>query len=304
MAADLRVVEARGLRADESALTGESVPVDKDHAPVDPAAELAERRSMLHGGTVVTSEAAEAVVVETGDRTALGRVSGLVGGVEVTQTPLTRSIGRLGAAVTKVIGVVAVVLLVVALLRGYPVADAVLAAITLAVAAIPEGLPAIVTIALAVGVQRMARRRAVVRELPAVETLGSTSVICTDKTGTLTCNEMVVRRAWVPGGAEAEFDGVGYAPGGGYGCAGRRRRTPVPRSESCCAPRRWPTSRTWPAQAPNASCSATRPTGRCWWRPSARESTSPRCSATTRRGRCSRSTRSAGTWPAHLQRVR
>jgi magnesium-transporting ATPase (P-type) len=225
VAADLRLLQARGLRADESALTGESVPVDKHPAAVEPAAKLGNRRSMLHGGSIVAAGAGEAVVVETGDRTELGRISGLVGGVEDTQTPLTRSIGRLGAVVTKVIGVVAVVLLAVALLRGYPVADAVLAAITLAVAAIPEGLPAIVTIALAVGVQRMARRRAVVRELPAVETLGSTSVICTDKTGTLTRNEMVVRRAWVPGGGEVEFDGVGYAPGG------RMRKCGVPTAD-------------------------------------------------------------------------
>jgi magnesium-transporting ATPase (P-type) len=214
VAADLRVLRARGLRADESTLTGESVPVDKTADAVEPAADLADRRSMLHGGSIVTTGVAEAVVVETGDRTELGRISGLLGGVEDTQTPLTRSIGRLGAVVTKVIGVVAVVLLAVALLRGYPVADAALAAITLAVAAIPEGLPAIVTIALAVGVQRMARRHAVVRELPAVETLGSTSVICTDKTGTLTRNEMVVRRAWVPAGHEVVFEGVGYAAGG------------------------------------------------------------------------------------------
>ncbi|GAA0922348.1 HAD-IC family P-type ATPase [Pseudonocardia zijingensis] len=212
--ADLRLLNARGLRADESALTGESVPVDKAADAVEADAELAERRSMLHGGSIVTTGTAEAVVVETGDRTELGRISGLLAGVEDTQTPLTRSITRLGAVITKVIGVVAVALLAVALLRGYPVADAVLAAITLAVAAIPEGLPAIVTIALAVGVQRMARRRAVVRELPAVETLGSTSVICTDKTGTLTRNEMTVRRAWVPTGHEVEFDGVGYTAGG------------------------------------------------------------------------------------------
>ena len=222
VAADLRVLQAHGLRADESALTGESVPVDKDPVAVEPHAELGERRSMLHGGTIVTSGAAEAVVVETGDRTELGRISGLLGGIEVTRTPLTASIDRLGALVTRAIGAVAAVLLAVALLRGYPPADAVLAAITLAVAAIPEGLPAIVTIALAIGVRRMARRRAVVRELPAVETLGSTSVICTDKTGTLTRNEMVVRRAWVPGGGEVEFSGVGYAEGGGM-----RVRTPT-----------------------------------------------------------------------------
>ena len=223
--ADLRVLQAHGLRVDESTLTGESVPVDKSAAPVGPAAELAERRSMLHGGSLVTTGSAVAAVVETGDRTELGRISGLLGGIEKTQTPLTLGIARLGSTITKIIGVVAVVLLGVALLRGFPVADAALAAITLAVAAIPEGLPAIVTIALAVGVQRMARRRAVVRELPAVETLGSTSVVCTDKTGTLTRNEMMLRRAWTPQGDEAEFEGVGYEAAGrvmlrGRGAAG------------------------------------------------------------------------------------
>jgi magnesium-transporting ATPase (P-type) len=219
--ADLRVLQAHGLRVDESTLTGESLPVDKSAAPVGPAAELAERRSMLHGGSLVTTGSAVAAVVETGDRTELGRISGLLGGIEKTQTPLTLGIARLGSTITKIIGVVAMILLGVALLRGFPVADAALAAITLAVAAIPEGLPAIVTIALAVGVQRMARRRAVVRELPAVETLGSTSVVCTDKTGTLTRNEMMVRRAWTPQGDEAEFEGVGYEAAGRVVLRGR-----------------------------------------------------------------------------------
>lgn len=219
--ADLRILDAHGLRADEAALTGESVPVDKTTEPVDPQAELAERSSMLHGGTLTTSGTAQAVVVETGDDTQLGRISGLIDAAGDTQTPLTRNIARLGSTITRVIGVVAVVLLGVALFRGYPVADAALAAITLAVAAIPEGLPAIVTIALAIGVQRMARRRAVVRELPAVETLGETSVVCTDKTGTLTRNEMVLRRVWCPGDDEAEFEGVGYSPEGRVVHAGR-----------------------------------------------------------------------------------
>jgi potassium/sodium efflux P-type ATPase len=160
-------------------------------------------------------------VVLTGAHTQLGRISGLLSSVEQTQTPLTREIAALGSSISKAIGAVAVLLLGVALLRGYPVADAVLAAITLAVAAIPEGLPAIVTIALAIGVRRMARRRAIVRELPAVETLGSTSVVCTDKTGTLTRNEMVVRRVWTPDG-EVELEGIGYA------AAGRVLRDGVP----------------------------------------------------------------------------
>jgi magnesium-transporting ATPase (P-type) len=222
VAADLRLLEVHGLRSDESTLTGESVPVDKAAAPVGAAAELAERRSMLYGGSFVAAGSAVAAVVETGDRTELGRISGLLDGIEKTQTPLTRGIARLGSALTKIIGVVAAVLLCVALVRGFPVADAVLAAITLAVAAIPEGLPAIVTIAMAVGVQRMARRGAVVRELPAVETLGSTSVICTDKTGTLTRNEMMLRRAWTPQGDEAAFEGAGYEAAGRVVLRGRR----------------------------------------------------------------------------------
>jgi magnesium-transporting ATPase (P-type) len=145
------VLRAAGLRADESALTGESVPADKSSEPVAAAAELAERRSMLHGGTVIAADGAEAMVVATGDRTELGRISSLLSSVEETQTPLTRSIARLGSPITKVIGIVAVVLLGFALLRGYPVADAFLAAVTLTVASIPERSPAIVTIALAIG---------------------------------------------------------------------------------------------------------------------------------------------------------
>ena len=211
--ADLRLLEDHGLRADESALTGESVPVDKSVRSVPADTVLAERSSVLHAGTIVSSGMGQGLVVETGDSTELGRISGLMTSTERTATPLTRSIALLGSRVTRTIAAVTVVLLGVALLRGYPLADAALAAITLAVAAIPEGLPAIVTIALAIGVRRMARQRAIVRELPAVETLGATSVVCTDKTGTLTRNEMVVRRAWTPQ-AEVGFEGHGYAAEG------------------------------------------------------------------------------------------
>lgn len=213
VAADLRVLEGHSLRADESALTGESLPVDKSVASVPADTVLAERSSLLHAGTLVSAGHGEALVVETGSRTELAHISGLLAAVDRTTTPLTRSIARLGSQITRVIAVVTVALLAIALVRGYPLADAALAAISFAVAAIPEGLPAIVTIALAVGVRRMAARQAIVRELPAVETLGSTSVICTDKTGTLTRNEMSVRRAWTPGG-EFEFEGVGYSPDG------------------------------------------------------------------------------------------
>jgi len=211
--ADMRVLHGQGLRVDESALTGESVPVSKTTPPVPVGTDLAERSSVLHAGTLVSAGRGRGLVVETGTRTQLGRISQLLDSAEETQSPLTRSIARLGVVITRVIGVIAVVLLVVALARGYPFTDAALAAIALAVAAIPEGLPAIVTIALAIGTRRMARRHAIVRTLPAVETLGSTTVVCTDKTGTLTRNEMVVRHAWTPR-TEVALEGVGYAAAG------------------------------------------------------------------------------------------
>ncbi|WP_320668622.1 cation-translocating P-type ATPase [Patulibacter defluvii] len=214
VAADARLLRADALRADESALTGESLPVDKRVAAVAVDAPLADRTPMLHAGTLVVAGRARALIVRTGAETELGRISALLAATDGTRTPLTEAIAGLARVITRAIAAIAFLLLAVALLRGYPLADALLAAITLAVAAIPEGLPAIVTIALAVGVQRMARRRAIVRELPAVETLGSTTVVCSDKTGTLTRNEMLLRRAWTPGGAELELDGAGYGPRG------------------------------------------------------------------------------------------
>jgi calcium-translocating P-type ATPase len=157
---------------------------------------VADRASMTHGGTLVTSGIGTAVVVRTGERTELGRISELMRRTEGVETPLTRGLAGVARLLTILICVVAAALLAVALARGYEIVEAVLAAVSLAVAAIPEGLPAIVTIALAVGVQRMARRQAVTRRLPAVETLGSTTVICTDKTGTLTQNRMAVAEVW------------------------------------------------------------------------------------------------------------
>jgi calcium-translocating P-type ATPase len=198
--ADARILSGVELRVDESALTGESLAVEKGPGAVASDAPLADRRSMAHAGTVVRAGTGTAVVTATGMDTELGRISALVEQAEALQTPLTRALGEIAALITKAVGVVAVLLLAIALLRGWAVADAALAAVTLAVAAIPEGLPAIVTIALAVGVQRMAARRAIVRRLPAVETLGSTTIIATDKTGTLTNNEMTVRDVWAPSG--------------------------------------------------------------------------------------------------------
>jgi calcium-translocating P-type ATPase len=194
--ADARLLGSRGLEVDESPLTGESMPAAKHPPPVAADAVVADRASMTHGGTMVSSGTGTAVVVRTGERTELGRISELMRRTERVETPLTRGLAGVARLLTALICIVAAALLAVALARGYLLVDAVLAAVSLAVAAIPEGLPAIVTIALAVGVQRMAHRRAVIRRLPAVETLGSTTVICTDKTGTLTQNRMAVAELW------------------------------------------------------------------------------------------------------------
>ncbi|RKH03801.1 cation-translocating P-type ATPase [Corallococcus carmarthensis] len=209
--ADLRLLRSRNFQVEEAALTGESVPSSKHVAAVAEDAELGDRASLAFGGTLVTSGTTTAVVVATGSATELGRISHLMEQTTDLSTPLTRELARLGRVISAGIVVLSAVLLGVGVFRGYAFSDAVLVAITLAVAAIPEGLPAIVTIALAIGVQRMAARRAVIRKLPAVETLGSTTVICTDKTGTLTRNEMTVQALWTGRGHYA-LTGVGHSP--------------------------------------------------------------------------------------------
>ena len=218
--ADLRLLDARSLAVEEAALTGESVPAEKGTAPVAADAALGDRAGMAFSGTLVTAGTGTGVVVETGARTEIGRVSALIDGAAEVETPLTKQLGVIGTWIAGSVVAASVVTFGIGLARGYSLGDAVLAAVTLAVGAIPEELPAIVTIALAIGVQRMARRRAVMRNLPAVETLGSTTVICTDKTGTLTRNEMTVQSLWTPGegGGPAgtwSLTGVGYAPEGG-----------------------------------------------------------------------------------------
>jgi len=211
--ADMRLLELRNLKVDEAPLTGESVPVDKTLQAVPAEAGLGDRRSMVYGGTLVTYGTGTAVVVATAGETELGRISSMLSAATELQTPLTKQLAEVGKGLTVAILIVAGALFLIGLARGYTFGDASLAAVILAVGAIPEGLPAIVTIALAIGVQRMARRRAVVRHLPAVETLGSTTVICTDKTGTLTRNEMTVQALWTPTGSYG-VSGVGYAPEG------------------------------------------------------------------------------------------
>ncbi|MFO0585229.1 MAG: HAD-IC family P-type ATPase [Anaeromyxobacter sp.] len=197
--ADARVLHARQLHTQEAALTGESVPVAKRAGPSPEAAAAGDRHGMVFGGTHVTSGTGLAVVVATGRGTELGRISALLEAVTDLETPLTRALSSVGGWLTGGVLGLGGVLLLIALLRGYPLADGLMVAITIAVAAVPEGLPAVITIALAVGVQRMARRNAVVRHLASVETLGATTVICSDKTGTLTRNELTVQEVWLPG---------------------------------------------------------------------------------------------------------
>jgi len=208
--ADIRLIEAHGLRVDQAALTGESMPVGKDAEPVDDNADLADRRSMIYSGSMTTNGQAIGVVAVTGSATELGRISGMLEQVQTLTTPLLRKINRFAKLLTVVILVATVMVIgLSALLHGLPLSEGLLAGIALAVAAIPEGLPAIITITLAIGVQQMASRQAVIRRLPAVETLGSVDIICSDKTGTLTRNELKVRAiALTDGTSHPESDAL------------------------------------------------------------------------------------------------
>jgi len=214
--ADLRLQRAKGLQVEEAPLTGESVPVDKNLGPVAPETPLADRRCMAYSGTLVTHGQATGIVVATGPDTEIGRISALVAGVEQLTTPLLRQMAQFGRWLTAAILVLASASFAFGVLvRDYTAAQMFLASVGLAVAAIPEGLPAIMTITLAIGVQRMARRKAIIRRLPAVETLGTVGVICSDKTGTLTCNAMTV--AAVHTGARAlRVTGTGYDHHGAF----------------------------------------------------------------------------------------
>lgn len=211
--ADLRLLEIKNLRIEEAALTGESVPVEKRLGQVGAEASLGDRTNMAYGGTLVTYGTGAGIVVGTGALTELGKISSMLKQTTSLETPLTRSLEKVGGVLTISISAIAVLLLAVGWWRGLSIDQALLAAITLAVAAIPEGLPAIVTITLAIGVRRMAARKAVIRRLPAVETLGSTSTICSDKTGTLTKNEMTVQVLQTPE-RSLRITGVGYEPKG------------------------------------------------------------------------------------------
>ncbi|SDO78016.1 ATPase, P-type (transporting), HAD superfamily, subfamily IC [Filomicrobium insigne] len=212
--ADLRLIEARGLNVDEAILTGESVPVEKTTEPVLPEAALGDRSSMLFSGTLVTAGTARGLVVATGGSTQIGRISGMLSTVEMLTTPLVHQMDIFARWLTIFILLIASTLLVYGYFVGHlPFSELFMAVVGLSVAAIPEGLPAVLTVTLSVGVQAMARRNAIVRRLPAIETLGSVSVICSDKTGTLTRNEMMVA-ALAASGHVYSVAGEGYAPKG------------------------------------------------------------------------------------------
>ncbi len=213
VAADARVLSGDDLRANESALTGESEPVHKEPAEVEEGAPIGDRRNMLWMSTSITGGRGRAVVVATGMDTEMGGIAGEVRAAGREKTPLQKRMHKLGL-ILGVLGIVlAGVVFGLGLLRGYGTVEMLLFAVAVAVSAIPEGLPAVITVMLALGVRRMADRNAIIRRLPAVETLGSTTVICSDKTGTITENQMTVRRIWAAGRLY-EVTGEGYRPEG------------------------------------------------------------------------------------------
>jgi Ca2+-transporting ATPase len=217
VAADARLIDEAQLQVAEAALTGESVPVTKSVASVPEPTGLADRHDMVYSGTYVTAGRARAVVVATGVHTEVGRIAGLTERAEEPKTPLEQRLEQFGRLLVGAALALFVVVVLLGLWRQLPLADVLMVAISQMVSMVPEGLPVAMTIALAVGMQRMAARGAIIRRLSAVETLGSTTVICSDKTGTLTRNEMTAVALWLPeaaGGREIAVDGIGYAPVG------------------------------------------------------------------------------------------
>jgi magnesium-transporting ATPase (P-type) len=222
--ADLRIFTARNARAEEAALTGESQPVSKSAEPVAEDALLGDRRSLAFSGTMVTSGQLRGIVIATGEKTEIGRIGEMVARVEKLTTPLLQKIDQFGKQLSIAILLLAALLFAFGwFYRGYTLNELFLIVVSFAVAAIPEGLPAILTITLALGVQRMAQRNAIIRRLPAVETLGSVTTICSDKTGTLTRNEMMAGRV-VTAAEVTEVTGAGYRPDGSFQVDGEERQ--------------------------------------------------------------------------------
>jgi len=219
--ADLRLLSVKNLRIEEAALTGESTAVEKNNSAVDAQAVLADRYCMAYSSTLVVYGQCTGVVVATADNTEIGRISAMLEEVQSLTTPLLRQMAVFGRWLTvAILALAAITFLFGWLVHQFNIADMFLAAVSMAVAAIPEGLPAVLTITLALGVQRMAKRSAIIRRLPAVEALGSVTVICTDKTGTLTRNEMTVQRV-LTAAKVFEVSGAGYAPHGGFSIDGK-----------------------------------------------------------------------------------
>jgi len=224
--ADARLIHAVNLAIDEAALTGESTAVEKMTARLDGGrSSLGDRTNMTYAGTLVAHGRGQALVVSTGMSTEFGRIARMVQTVEAGRTPLQENLDRLGGTLGKAALVVVALVITLGLWRGLPPVEMFMFGIALAVAVVPEALPAVVTISLAIGLRRMVKRHALVRRLPVVETLGSTSVICTDKTGTVTRNEMTVRHVFA-GGQVMEVSGAGYEPDGHVLDAGRRVEPP------------------------------------------------------------------------------
>jgi len=219
--ADARLLDVHNLKADEASLTGESQPVSKQLEPLANATlAVGDRINLIYSGTTATYGRAIALVVATGMQTEFGKISGMLAALEEQKTPLQQSLDRLGKMLATVAFIVVAMIVTLGFFRGAAILDMLIFGIALAVAVVPEALPAVVTISLARGVQRMAKRNALMRHLPAVETLGSTSVICSDKTGTLTRDEMTARRLWV-GGRHVDVSGSGYEPVGEFAVDGR-----------------------------------------------------------------------------------
>ena len=220
--ADSRVLEAINLQSQEAALTGESLPVEKHTTPLEnPELALGDRKNLVYAGTAVTYGRGRAIVAATGMKTEFGKIAELLNTVESSKTPLQENLDKLGHALARAAFVIVSIIAALGLWRGQEFVEVLVFAIALAVAVVPEALPAVVTISLALGVQRLVKRNALMRRLPAVETLGSTSVICSDKTGTLTKDEMTVRKLYV---AEQflEVSGAGYEPRGEFSYNGVR----------------------------------------------------------------------------------
>ncbi|HOD05694.1 MAG TPA: cation-translocating P-type ATPase [Anaerolineaceae bacterium] len=214
--ADARLLEAVNLQVEEAALTGESMPIEKHTQPLDNSElSVGDRKNMVYAGTAVTYGRGRALVAATGMQTEFGKIAQMLQTVETGKTPLQHNLDKLGAVLARAAFVVVALIVAVGLVRGQPLVEMLIFGIALAVAVVPEALPAVVTISLAIGVQKMVKRNALIRRLPAVETLGSTSVICSDKTGTLTKDEMTARQLYCAGEI-IHVSGAGYAPEGEF----------------------------------------------------------------------------------------